>query len=100
MVSGEGTWGTDIGGSVWTVCPFDTLGHSSSYIPRGKAWDDQDCRLMQDFSDTSHAYSPPHSQHLRQGRRESLRGQSKEPWTPETGAPCMGHKSQVWKWTS
>ena len=52
------------------------LGTSSSITPRGKAWDDQDCRLMQDFSDTSHAYSPPHSQHLRQGRRESPRGQS------------------------
>ena len=30
-------WGTDIGGSVWTVCleSYDTPGHSSSYIPRG-----------------------------------------------------------------
>ena len=30
-------WGTDIGGSVWTVCldSSDTPGHSSSYIPRG-----------------------------------------------------------------
>ena len=41
MVSGEGTWGTDIGARVWTVCPTDTPGPSSSYIPQGMSQNEE-----------------------------------------------------------